>query len=549
MIRKRLPTDMLIELHEALQRYPKYSRKRRQEFTAVAQKTGISEATVRRQYNRFMNIKIQGRPDRGQSKIASTKKMEEWISMVAAVQLATSNKKGHMCSTRRAIQILEQGVTYDNKPFQLPAGKLKVSTANRWLQSLRIRKGRKFRHMVPIHFRAENSNELWQVDISPSDAKYFGTRMRKDGRKPYIYAVTDDHSGVVYAEYRETRDEDVRAGLEVIYAAMAPKEESEFPFQGIPQCFYFDPGRVGVSPLVKRILEEKLGSKVRVHLSDSTTGKLRKASRAKGKIERTFRFLKEDFESLFHFHRPQDVEQANQWLKQYLLTHMSRPHPETGIDGTRIEIWAKDLPAGKYRKVCDPDIFWSYVLEPELRTVGPDARLIMNNKHVYVLDSSLAGEKVEVWYAADDQGIHVKDTQGKVYGPYPVSLRPIPAGEFRQHKKTPLDRTMERIVTLSKNISIPQESIYTDQSKKTAWSNAVNPPSYQPFRGPEPFKASHFKSIRDFYQAFYNWFKKPVGTLPQAVQQELDAIFKEFEDPDELWRQSQKLLRKHKMVK
>ena len=101
---------------------------------------------------------------------------------------------------------------------------------------------------------------------------------------------------------------------------------------------------------------------------------------------------------------------------------------------------------------------------------------------------------------------------------------------FDSIKKTPLDRTMERIVALSKNISIPQESIYTDQSKKPTLASAVDIP-YKLFRGPEPFKASHIKSIRDFYQAFYNWFKKPVGALSPAVQEELNTIFKEFEDP------------------
>jgi hypothetical protein len=234
---------------------------------------------------------------------------------------------------------------------------------------------------------------------------------------------------------------------------------------------------------------------------------------------------------------------------KYLLTHISRPHPETGFDGTRIEIWAKNLPAGKYRKVCDPDTFWSYVAEPELRVVGPDARLVMDNKYVYVLDSDLAGEKVEVWYSANGKGIHVKDSQGKVSGPYPVTLRPIAAGEFHQHKKTPLDRTMERIVSLADNISIPQESIYVDRRKKTGVSDFANI-RYEPFAGPQPFlAASPFGSNRDFYQAFYDWFKQPVGTLPQPVQEELDTIFKECKDPDELWRQSQKILRKYKLVR
>ena len=144
-------------LHEALQRCPKHSHRRRQEFLDIAKQTGMSEGTVRRQYNRLMNINIEGRKDRGQARVASTKEMEEWVSMVAAVQLATRNKKGHMCSTRRAIELLEDGVSHENKTFRLPSGKLKVSTANRWLQALRIRKGRKFRQVVPVHFRANTA--------------------------------------------------------------------------------------------------------------------------------------------------------------------------------------------------------------------------------------------------------------------------------------------------------------------------------------------------------------------------------------------------------
>lgn len=265
-------------------------------------------------------------------------------------------------------------------------------------------------------------------------------------------------------------------------------------------------------------------------------------------MERLFRFLKEDFESLFHFHRPVNVDQANEWLMKYLLNHITRTHPETGIQDSRIEVWARGLAGGRYRKVCDPDTFWSYVSEPELRTVGPDARLILDNKHVYVLDSSLAGEKVEVWHAADDRGVHVKDAGGKIYGPYPAALRPVPAEEFRRHRKTPLDRTMERIASLSDKISIPQESIYASGGQKAGTSHYPNL-SPHPFTGPAPFKPASFKSVRDFYQAFYDWFRQPVGTLPPAVREELNAIFKESKDPDQLWRMSQKILRKHKLVR
>lgn len=548
MLQKSISTERLIKLHEVMIRFPPYSAERRQEVLRLAEENGLSEYTVRRQYQKWISLTLKGRKDKGTSKITSTSEIHEWICMIAAVQIATLNKKGHKCSTRRAIEILEDGVSFEDKTFRLPSGKLSVPTADRWLRTLRIREGKKFHQIVPIHFRAEHSNELWQVDMSVSDAQYFGERKKSNGRKPFFYAITDDRSGVVYAEYRETRGEDVQAALEVIYAAMADKNDPSFPFQGIPDCFYFDPGPVGASPLVKRVLEEKLGSKVRIHQSDRSTGKRKKAARAKGKIEKQFLPLKEDFESLFHFHRPSHVNQANEWLRKYLLPFNSRAHPEPGFEGSRIEVWVKDLPAKGYRKVCDRGTFLSYIAEPDLRVVGSDARLIMSNKSVYVVNPDLAGARVEVWYAADNEGLFVKDLKGKVYGPYPAMIKPIPAGEFRQHKKTPLDRMMERIVELSEHISIPQESIYADR-RTPEQKNAVYEVRHIPFAGPETFKAPQLSTVRDFYQVFFDWFKRPFGALPAAVQDELESAFEENKNPDELWKKSQKILRNHKIVR
>lgn len=547
-VKKPLPVERLIELHENLIHHAAYSSERRNEFVKIAEQFKISEYTVRRQYNNWIRINLKGRSDKGHAKVASNKEIEEWVSMIAAIQIASLNKKKHMCSTRRAIELLEDGILVNEKSFEIPKGKLIVSTANRWLRTLRIRKGKHFTHVVPIHFRAEYSNELWHADVSPSDAQYFGDRMRSDKKKPHFYAVVDDHSSVVYAEYRETRDEDVQAGLEVIYNAMAAKKDASFPFQGIPDCFYFDPGRIGRSPLVNKILEEKLGSVVKVHQSDKATGKLVKASRAKGKIERSFLILKEDFESLFHFHRPRNVNEANDWLFKYLLTFNSRPHPEPGFEGTRLETWIKGLKDNQFRKVCNEDTFWTYVSEPELYTVGPDARIIMGNKSVYVVNPDLAGERVEVWYAADNQSLFVKDTHEKVHGPYPVALRPLQAGTFKQHKKTERDKLLDHIVSLSQSISIPQESIFADRRSPEQKESTYQLHSI-PFRGPEPYTTQPFSTIRDFYQSFFDWFKKPFGALPEDVQAELECAYEEVKEPDELWRKSQTILRNHKLVR
>ena len=64
-----------------------------------------------------------------------------------------------------------------------------------------------------------------------------------------------------------------------------------------------------------------------------------------------------------------------------------------------------------------------------------------------------------------------------------------------------------------------------------------------------PFIEKDFVSIRDFYQRFFDWFKKPVGTLPQKVQYELEEAFEKTRNPDKLWQLSQAILRIHKLVR
>ena len=42
-------------------------------------------------------------------------------------------------------------------------------------------------------------------------------------------------------------------------------------------------------------------------------------ARAKGKVERPLRTVKEMHETLSHFHEPQTEAEANAWLMQFLL--------------------------------------------------------------------------------------------------------------------------------------------------------------------------------------------------------------------------------------
>lgn len=52
----------------------------------------------------------------------------------------------------------------------------------------------------------------------------------------------------------------------------------------------------------------------------------RTTARAKGKVERPFRTVKEAHETLYHFHKPETEQQANEWLWNYLSRHNTQRH-------------------------------------------------------------------------------------------------------------------------------------------------------------------------------------------------------------------------------
>jgi hypothetical protein len=69
-----------------------------------------------------------------------------------------------------------------------------------------------------------------------------------------LYSVVDDRSGVCYQEYRCVYGEDVEAALRFLFAAMAPKPEEGFAFQGIPEALYLDNGPIAKSRVFNDVM-------------------------------------------------------------------------------------------------------------------------------------------------------------------------------------------------------------------------------------------------------------------------------------------------------
>ena len=79
---------------------------------------------------------------------------------------------------------------------------------------------------------------------------------------------------------------------------------------------YMDNGPVAKSKLFKRVMAY-LGIEIRTHMPKGSDGR-RTTSRAKGKVERHFHITKNSLETLYHFHGPGTLEEANAWLSQHL---------------------------------------------------------------------------------------------------------------------------------------------------------------------------------------------------------------------------------------
>jgi hypothetical protein len=196
-----------------------------------------------------------------------------------------------------------------------------------------------------VRFEAEHSNDCWQFDRSPSDLKHIETPTWIDPNtgEPtlMLFSVVDDRSGVRYMEYRCVYGEDTESALRFLFNAMAPKADSAFPFQGRPALLYLDNGPVAKSRVLHTVMSG-LGIAWQPHMAAGKDGH-RVTARAKGKVERPFRTVKEAHETLYHFHKPETEAQANTWLCAICCGTMS-----SSTDRNPIHAWKTGWP------ICPP---------------------------------------------------------------------------------------------------------------------------------------------------------------------------------------------------
>jgi hypothetical protein len=112
------------------------------------------------------------RADRGRPRKLPAVELERACEIISALKLRTLNRKGRHLSTNRAIELLEgEGVETPGGLVRLTPGTLTVTTANRYLRQWGYNHAHMIRQPAAVRFQAEQSNALWQFDMSPSDLK------------------------------------------------------------------------------------------------------------------------------------------------------------------------------------------------------------------------------------------------------------------------------------------------------------------------------------------------------------------------------------------
>nr|WP_321404931.1 IS481 family transposase [uncultured Desulfobacter sp.] len=517
-----MPKDRLVELKNRLDLFPARASERKNLVCEFAELYGVSVNTVYRSIRELFKPKALRRSDTGNPRQMETQKMETYCRTIAALKLRSMNLKGRHLSTKEAIRLLEFGVQTPSGTITLPKGTLTKSTVNHYLKLWGYNVAAFSVEPVVKRFQANHSNECWHFDLSPSDLKIleqWPEWLDRKNSKPVLmlYSIVDDRSGVAFQQYNAVYGEDAESALRFLFSAMSAKAIEGFPFQGIPEMIYMDNGPIAKSSVFQKVMQY-LGVRIRCHLPRGKDGR-RTTARSKGKVERPFRTTKEVHETLYHFHKPKDLDEANAWLQNHVLRYNEQPHRIESH--SRIDDWIKNLPASGIREMCSWDRFCSFAREPQSRKVGPDA-LIKISGSTYKVDHELADHKVILWWGLFDDELFIEYNEKK-YGPYKPTSGIIPLNKFKSYKKTMAEKRIDDVETLSQQITISPEILSQDtRSMQSLLKKLPENTILQKFQDPDPFHEQAYPNAIAAKIAISKQLGKPLSKLTPEQRDLID---------------------------
>ncbi len=416
---------------------------------ALAQRYGVSLGTI---YARTQDI----RPSRAKRVDAGERTLDDdarrqFLYLCVAKELSVPVARRHMIDAGRT----------------MPS----VPTLNRILADAGLSAGQRDLDITPaVRFQAKGPNDVWQIDASGSTMFYLDTDgsvsyinpIRHTANKPpperprvWLIAIIDDWSRALYAELAPAND--TQCWLTALGNAAREKDAS-FPFCGLPGTLYTDNDAVVKSARFQRILSLfEPPIQHRMHLPYH--------SRATGKVERTFRTIKGQFEALHRaafvsglegtvdqsHHEPTrwaSLDEANVALRHWLLEYNSRTHGTTGEQP--FARWMRGLHSAEapIRVVDDETLNGLILIDESERRVNADLTISMQSTR-YALPHvepfvSLVRKKLRIWWSPEIAGSVWADVDGQSFELHPVG-QPVAFGEFRAIPLSERDKTRREI--------------------------------------------------------------------------------------------------------
>ncbi|MBL4654128.1 MAG: transposase family protein, partial [Flavobacteriales bacterium] len=389
------------------------------------------------------------RTDMGCSRNIPKKELIKYCKIISALKLKTSNQKDNHLSTQECISILEKvGIHLNDEFIKVPLGLLKRSTVDRHLLNLDL-DYHTVKNIEPIvtRFEAQHSNECWQFDFTPSNLK----KLEGADKNLYMANIVDDKSGIIFSKYIETHGEDAMTALHFLFEVMCNKNDSKNnQLQGIPKYIYTDNGAFARSKIFRRVLQS-LGITLLTHMPKNSDGR-RTTARSKGKVEIYNRTVKNNFESKCFLHFPESLDEANEWLLNYVNHYNKKNHRR--MKSSKIKVWRDNLEGNQINEMCSWEHFSKIVRKPDTRKVNSDATVLIDGVS-YQLDPQLANKKVTILYGVLDKQVHIENGT-KLLGPFYPTDNIIAFGSYREYKKTSGEHKADEIAEIAKNLSVPK---------------------------------------------------------------------------------------------
>ncbi len=331
-----------------------------------------SAQTIRNWIKKYTDGKITGlerKPRRDQGKPRNLS--------LATIEILLAIKRQHPKFSVR--KVIREAKRHPDLP---PTESLPRTTVHRlWREEGLMTVGEPTLLVDRRRFNYECANELWLSDVRHGPKIRDRHRRR---RKTYLTAILDDATRfVVFAEFHW--NEKAETLLQVLKQATQRK--------GIPDRFYVDNGACFKNHHV---------TMVTANLGIAQVFARPRQPQGKGKIERFFRTVREQFLDSFEDREPENLAELNRRWQLWLQQEYHRAS-HRGLEGrTPLEAWCDrgtHLRAADTGAVLD-DLF---LIEKE-RTVNNDSTVSLYT-HVYEVSSALIGKRVTLRYDPTALGI------------------------------------------------------------------------------------------------------------------------------------------------